>query len=207
MLPLLRVFLLAAVLCSGSAFPGQSTMVRSRSSFVSASSTVGGDNGMPLQQDATVTAPVAPPKVLPLKTLDEFLDYLDNAPHDSLSVVKFYAKTCPLCRRIDVKYKKMAHFYQKAPIRFAEIDKAVHPDFCTALGVERFPFIQIYRNGQCVASHGTDSDKTFEPLVNDTVQRELSMSAKDWESFLNTFAEPIRQSTERVEKVRLLASQ
>lgn len=162
--------------------------------------------GEELQGNVATTAPPAP-RVLSLKSLDEFLEYVDQAPQDSLSVIKFYSKSCPLCKRIELKYKKMAHVYQKAPIRFAEVDKAIHPDLCNTLGVDRFPFIQIYRNGQCVASHGTESDKTFGPIVNDTIQRELCMRNEEWEAFLTSFAEPIRQGAEKIQKLRDLRGQ
>lgn len=159
---------------------------------------------------ATTTADVATttaPRVLPLQSLDDFLDYIDSAPADSLSVIKFYSRSCPLCKRIEMKYKKMAHVYQNAPIRFAQVDKAINADFCTILGIDRFPYIQIYRNGQCVAAHGTDSDKTFGPIVNDTIQRELSMRQDEWDAFLTAFAEPIRQGSERIQNVRDLRKQ
>ena len=158
--------------------------------------------------DARATdSPTTDPKVLSLQSLDDFLDYVDNAPTDSLSVIKFYSRSCPLCKRIEMKYKKMAHVYQKAPIRFAQVDKAIHADFCTILGIDRFPYIQVYRNGQCVAAHGTDSDKTFGLIVNDTIQRELSMRPEEWDAFLTAFAEPIRRGSERVQKVRDLRNQ
>ena len=161
---------------------------------------------------ATTPSPPPPPpppphKIISLKSLEDFLDYIDDAPKDSLSVVKYYAKSCPLCRRIEVKYKKMAHFYQKAPIRFAEIEKTAHPDLSTTLGVDRYPFIQIFRNGLVVASHGTESDKTFGPIVNDTIQRELMMGKEDWDAFLTTFAEPIRQISDKVQELRSLRTE
>ena len=146
--------------------------------------------------------PTTPPKIIVLNSLQDFLDFVDNAPPDSLSVIKFYGKSCPLCKRIEMKYKKMAHYYQKAPIRFAEVEKTVHPDLCSTLNIDRFPYIQIYRNSQCVASHGTESDKTFGPIVNDTVQRELMMRPEDWDAFLTAFAEPIRRSADKLETLR-----
>eukprot|EP00977_Amphora_coffeiformis_P028746 scaffold36845_cov168-Amphora_coffeaeformis.AAC.4 len=164
------------------------------SSLQSSSNEAGGKTATQLRPN--------PPKIMGLKTLQDFLDFVDNAPPDSLSVIKFYGKSCPLCKRIEMKYKKMAHFYQKAPIRFAEVEKTVHPDLCSTLGVDRFPYIQIYRISQCVASHGTESDKTFGPIVNDTIQRELMMRPEDWDAFLTAFAEPIRRSTDKLETLR-----
>lgn len=143
------------------------------------------------------------PRIQNLKSLDEFLNYIDSAPQDSLAVVKFYAKSCPLCKKIELKYKKMARFYQTAPIQFAEMEKTAHPGLFVTLGVETYPYIQIYRNGQCVAAHGTESDKMFEPIVNDTIQRELTMSPEDWNAFLTTFAAPIRASTEKLNSLRV----
>lgn len=155
---------------------------------------------------ATTTRPPVP-KVHRLQSLDDFLNYIDSAPQDSLAVIKYYANSCPLCKRIELKYKKMSRFYQTAPIQFAEIEKTAHPDLFPTLGVDTYPYIQIYRNGQCVAAHGTESDKTFEPMVNDTIQRELLMEPGDWESFLTAFAAPIQASTNKVNTLRTLQQQ
>lgn len=153
---------------------------------------------------ATATRPA--PKVQRLQSLDDFLNYIDSAPQDSLLVVKYYANSCPLCKRIELKYKKMARFYQTAPIQFAEIEKTAHPDIFPTLGVSTYPYIQIYRNGQCVAGHGTESDKSFEPVVNDTIQRELQMTTDDWDSFLSAFAGYIQASAAKMDALRAMQS-
>lgn len=152
----------------------------------------------------STTAPL-PPKVHTLKSTGAFLDFIEGAPEDSLVVIKYFGESCPLCKKIEMKYKKMARFYAEAPIRFGEVGRrGAHVDLFPTLGVKFYPHIQIYRNGQCVAAHGTESDKTFEPIVHDTIQRELTMTPADWDSFLTAFAEPIRQSTEKLSQVRLL---
>ena len=151
---------------------------------------------------ATATRPVVPPIVHRLQSLGDFLNYIDSAPRDSLSVVKFYANSCPMCKRIELKYKKMARVYQNEPIQFAEIEKTAHSGLFPTLGVETYPYIQIYRNGQCVAAHGCESDKIFEPMVNDTIQRELQMTTDDWNSFLTAFAGPIQASSDKVDSLR-----
>jgi thiol-disulfide isomerase/thioredoxin len=102
---------------------------------------------------AVAAGSAAPPKVQRLQSLDDFLGYIDAAPQDSLAVVKFFAKSCPMCKKIEIKYKKMSRFYQTAPIQFAEIEKTAHKDLFPTLGVETYPYIQIYRNGQCVWPH------------------------------------------------------
>lgn len=151
----------------------------------------------------TTTAPSSG-KVQRLHSLSDFLDFIDSAPTDTLVVIKFFGNSCPLCRKIEMKYKKMARDYKS--IAFAEIEKTAHPDLCKILGIEALPFIQIYRNGQCVASHGTESDKTFEPIVKDTINRELAMTPEDWNSFLTTFAGPIQASADKLDYLRYLTS-
>jgi thiol-disulfide isomerase/thioredoxin len=138
-----------------------------------------------------------------LSNLVDFLHFIDSAPPNSLVVIKFFGNSCPLCRKIEMKYKKMARYYGPvAPIQFAEIEKRAYPPLFTALGIESFPYIQIYRNGQCVASHGTESDVTFEPIVKDTIERELLMSMDDWNAFLTAFAIPIQASTAKLNELR-----
>jgi len=142
-------------------------------------------------------------KIDSLTSLDTFLDYIDNAPRDSLVAVKFYGKSCPLCKRVALKYKKMAKIYSQAPIAFAEIEKTVHPNLFDTLQVTTFPYLQIYRNGQCIASHGTESAPRFESIVHDTIQQFLRMQANDdWDSFLSAFAGLIQKSTENLQTAR-----
>jgi thiol-disulfide isomerase/thioredoxin len=139
-----------------------------------------------------------------LTSLDAFCDYVNDAPVDSLVAVKFYGKSCPLCKRVALKYKKIARFYAKAPIRFAEIEKTVHSQLFDTLEITTFPYLQIYRNGQCIASHGTESETMFERIVNDTIQNFLMMQSDHWESFLTSFAEPIGKATDNYKTVRAL---
>jgi len=141
-------------------------------------------------------------KIDSLTSIGTFLDYIDNAPKDSLVAIKFYGKSCPLCKRVALKYKKMANFYSKANIQFAEVEKTVHPNLFNTLQVTTFPYLQIYRNGQCIASHGTESAQRFESIVNDTIQQFLLMQTNEWDSFLSAFAMPIQKSTENLQTAR-----
>lgn len=160
-------------------------------------------------QDSMDDIPMKKPGVVPLTSLENFVHYIDDGDADSLSVIKFHAKSCRLCKRVDLRYQKMARFYANAPVRFAKVEKSAHPQLFQTLDVQTYPFIQIYRNGQCVASHGIPSETAFEPKLHDTIQQELSMSSQDWNTFLTAFAEPIHQSSKKLETLRgmLQASQ
>jgi len=142
-------------------------------------------------------------KVHRLMSLKEFFSCIDTAPMNSLVVIKFFGRSCPLCRKIQMRYKKMAYYYGSvAPIQFVEIEQRIYPQLCKVLGIDTYPHIQIYRNGQCVASHGTESDTAFEPIVKDTIERELLMTTDDWDAFLTAFAIPIGQMTMKLNQLR-----
>ncbi|KAG7365417.1 thioredoxin [Nitzschia inconspicua] len=151
-----------------------------------------------------VAEPPSPPtnKIESLTSLEAFCSYIDNAPQDTLVAVKFYGKSCPLCKRVAIKYKKMARYYSTAPIQFAEIEKTAHPQLFDTLEITTFPYLQLYRNGQCIASHGTESDSMFERIVHNTIQNFLLMQPEHWKSFLTSFAEPIGKATQNYETMR-----
>ncbi|KAL7562853.1 hypothetical protein ACA910_002470 [Epithemia clementina (nom. ined.)] len=158
--------------------------------------------GPPPSSQQQSTSPAPTKKVDRLTSLEAFCDYIDNAPKDSLVAVKFFGKSCPLCKRVALKYKRMAQFYAMAPIQFAEIEKTVNPQLFDSLEITTFPYLQLYRNGQCIASHGTQSESMFERIVHDTIQHFLLMQGDHWESFLTSFAEPIGKATRNYQTMR-----
>ena len=164
-----------------------------------------------VDETAVVSAPATgktkPPitssrRIEKLHSLEDFSNTIDGAPKDTLVAVKFYGKSCPLCRKVSVKYQKMARFYERAPIRFVEIEKTVHPGLFDALEITTFPYLQLYRNGQCIASHATVSESVFERIVNDTIQQFLGMSPQQWDNFLQAFADPIEKATGNFDSMR-----
>jgi thiol-disulfide isomerase/thioredoxin len=171
--------------------------------FVKATPSLSGGGTALVESPPETTSPTK--WIESLTSLDTFCDYIDNAPVDSLVAVKFYGKSCPLCKRVALKYKKIARFYAKAPIQFAEIEKTVHSQLFDTLKVTTFPYLQIYRNGQCIASHGTESETMFERIVHDTIQNFLMMQPDQWESFLTSFAEPIGKATKNYQSMRELS--
>jgi thiol-disulfide isomerase/thioredoxin len=179
------------------------TTLFSSSSSESLQESVGADtNGIPR---AAATKTTTRKKTGPIETLDsvaDFLKYLDDAPQDSLCVVEFYGKNCPLCKRVALKYKKIANTYSKDGVRFAQMEHPANKPVMDVLGIRHFPFLHVYRNGQCVAAHGTESDTTFEGIVKDTIQRELDMTDVDWNNFLTAFAGHIQQGTARLDQLR-----
>merc|ERR1711957_475129 len=94
-----------------------------------------------------------------IHSIEEFLDAVENTEANELVVVKFHAKFCRVCNRVILKYKKMAHMLAgtdtPVPIRFVSVEMTMNKKIIEQLGVKKFPFLQIYRNGECVTSFGT----------------------------------------------------
>jgi Thioredoxin len=163
------------------------------------------------------SAAASPPNQKIIQTLESvsnFLNYIDHAPRNSLAVVEFYGTNCPMCKRVSLKYKKIAKTYSPYGVMFAEMANHHHAasqnkHIMDVLNIRKFPFLHVYRNGQCVAAHGTESSATFEAIVTDTIERELSMSEQDWDEFLSAFSRHIQQGTDQIHQLRqeLLTSQ
>ena len=174
-------------------------------------------NNVGLKQDNSVSnvantpppsSPPPPPSKISIDRFDSigsFLTAIDTAPQDSLVVIKYYSTSCPLCKRVALKYKKLARFYSTAPIRFAEMPKNAETAtlFDTLKDdITTFPFLQIYRNGQCIASHGTQTASMFERIVNDSIYRFLTMPPDQWPQFLTAYQNNIQKVTDKINQLR-----
>jgi hypothetical protein len=106
-----------------------------------------------------------------------------------------------------LKYKKMAHRLASTdtpvPIKFISVETTANPKIIEKLGVKKFPFLQIYRNGECVASFGTGPAHNFQSIVGDTIEQKLKMSVEDWEAFRKEFQSEIANSIDNLEFLRL----
>lgn len=124
---------------------------------------------------------------------------------------RFHAKFCKVCARVILKYKKMANkltapgVETQVPIRFISVESTANPKIIQQLGVKKFPFIQIYRNKECVASFGTGPAHNFQRMVGNTVDQKLSTSQSDWDAFRAEFKEEISSGLENLELLRLQA--
>jgi len=121
---------------------------------------------------------------------------------------RFHAKFCRVCSRVILKYKKMASRLASAdntpvPIKFISVETTANPKIIEQLRVKKFPFLQIYRNKECVASFGTGPAHNFQSIVGDTIDQKLKMSQEDWEAFRDEFKSEIASSIQNLEFLRL----
>ena len=60
------------------------------------------------------------------------------------------------------------------------------------LGVNKFPFIQIFRNGLCVASFSTGAIHLFNRKLQETIQICNERTDVDWNVFVQDFQDEIQ---------------
>ncbi len=88
------------------------------------------------------------------------------------------------------------------PITFISLEITTNPDICSVLEIKKFPFIQIYRNEECVASFGTGPAHNFQRVVGGTIDEKLSMTEEQWETFRSEFREEISGGLKKLETLR-----
>lgn len=142
-------------------------------------------------------------------TIDDFLNSIENTQKDELVVVKFHAKFCKVCARVMLKYKKLALTLTDddadtpVPISFVSIESTANMGIIKTLGVRKFPFLQIYRNSECIASFSTGPAHNFHRAVRGTIDEKLCLPENEWEEFRTEFKSPIQSGLEKLEMLRL----
>jgi thiol-disulfide isomerase/thioredoxin len=142
----------------------------------------------------------------PLQFL-EALSLLEN--NSRFIVVKYYATYCKICQRAAITYKKIATEQQQQqlphPVDFYGLDAGRLPgDTLRTLGVTKFPFVQIFFQGDCVASFSTGANPShlFGQRVQSTVDTCLTRTPDEWEAFRIDFAGVLNDNREARDAVR-----
>lgn len=142
-----------------------------------------------------------------ITTTESFLDVLQKSPPNGLVVIKYHAKFCKVCARVMIKYKKLADRLSatktSVPISFADVELTANKDLCSTLGVKKFPFVQIYRNMECVASFGTGPAHNFKKVVDDSISDKLKMTDEDWDRFRYEYEKEILGGLIKIDQLAL----
>lgn len=149
--------------------------------------------------------------VFAVHSIEDFLDSVENTEENELVIVKFHAKWCKVCARAAIKYRKMANKYASptidtpVPIKFISVEATANPKIIEQVGIKLFPYIQIYRNRECVASFRTGPAHNFQRMVGDTVEQKLNTEVSEWNAFSSEFKNEISSGLESLELLRLQA--
>ena len=88
---------------------------------------------------------------------------------------------------------------------FISVEITANQDLCSTLEIKKFPFVQIYRNRECVASFGTGPAHNFQRAVGGTIDEKLAMNNEQWENFRSEFKPQIGEGLEKLELLKLSA--
>jgi len=141
-----------------------------------------------------------------LLALMEGRDISGQAASDKnrLTLVLFHAHYCKICQRATMQMGKAAKEYPS--VNFARVEAKVFPepaaDNLRTLGVAKFPFIQIYRRGACVASFSTGPTHMFMRKIRGTLDLSLERDEDCWEAFATDFATEIEANKDARRKLR-----
>jgi len=142
-------------------------------------------------------------------SIEEFLDLIEDTEENELVIVKIHAKWCKVCARAILKYKKMALKYAgidtPVPIKFISVEASANKKIIEELEIKKFPYLQIYRNRECVASFGTGPAHNFQRAVGGTVEQKLNTELSEWNAFRSEFKSEISSGLEMLERLRLHA--
>ena len=91
------------------------------------------------------------------------------------------------------------------PIKFISVEATANPKIIEQVGIKLFPYIQIYRNSECVASFRTGPAHNFQRMVGDTDEQKLNTEVSEWNAFSSEFKNEISSGLESLELLRLQA--
>lgn len=139
-------------------------------------------------------------------TITEYLDAIDSAPPNALTVVLYFAHYCKMCQQANIPFKKLA--YGNPPdVTFARLETSLlTPNQFRSLGISRVPFVQIFRNGICVASFSTQQWRLGLQL-RDTLLECQGRSVGGWRAFCARHDDDIQANREARERLRAEALQ
>lgn len=160
------------------------------------SSVLGSTTSMHIPSATAADAKTQSSSVKLLATTQELLDTMegDGSP-EKLVVIKYHAHYCKICQRAGLGFKKVATEYPD--VQFAKVESLVFPDKAKtlrSLGVTRFPFVQIYRQGKCVASFSTGPSHRLVRRVRANIYDCRQRSKEEWEEFSNQSSDEIQSN-------------
>lgn len=132
-----------------------------------------------------------------LESTEALTEFMNGSGGDELTVIKYHAHYCKICQRAGIQLKKVASEFPD--VRFGKVESMVFPDSANtlrSLGVSKFPFVQIYRHGECVASFSTGPSHMFVKRVRDTIGDCQRRSPEEWQHFTTEFANEIASNHE-----------
>lgn len=129
-----------------------------------------------------------------LNTRDSFLKAIDDKEGtEKLTVVKYHAHYCKTCQRMSIPFKQLSKSYEDVHFIRLEATEDFSSEQLRSLGVNSFPFIQVYRGSNCVASF-KGGGPYFRRKIQDTIEE--CLKRENWEAFYKEFQQYIAENAQ-----------
>eukprot|EP00557_Chaetoceros_sp_GSL56_P004998 CAMPEP_0176496266 /NCGR_PEP_ID=MMETSP0200_2-20121128/11103_1 /TAXON_ID=947934 /ORGANISM="Chaetoceros sp., Strain GSL56" /LENGTH=203 /DNA_ID=CAMNT_0017894209 /DNA_START=415 /DNA_END=1026 /DNA_ORIENTATION=- len=142
------------------------------------------------------------PKITTITCADDLFDFLkqdsgnDDKDDDRLYIIKYYASWCKSCAKFGMKFKQLAMIHgdllednnnnnnnnhqgaeanliRKGSIHFAQAEYSETRSLCRSMGINKLPFVQIYKAGGEKVDEFVCGPRDFNVKVKDRVEELL----------------------------------
>ena len=125
------------------------------------------------------------PKIVTIHSADELFEFLKD--DNRLCIIKYYASWCKSCAKFSFKFKQLAithgdtydsndNLLSTGKMRFAQVEYGDNRMLCKALGINRLPFVQIYKASIGKVDEFVCGPRDFQEKVKKRVDDLLEMS-------------------------------
>jgi len=116
-------------------------------------------------------------------TKDTFVSTVDPEP---LVLVEFFAPWCGHCKSLAPHYEEAATALKEKEIKLAKVDCVDQADLCQSFGVQGYPTLKVFRNGQPTDYTGPrQADGIISYMIKQSLPAVSEVKASNLEEFQN----------------------
>jgi len=155
------------------------------------------DNLTPVNAPSSTSSKSSSSALKELSGFEDLAQMIENAPEDQDTVVYFYANYCKKCKVAMPRYAKIAKLHNEGEqkVQFAKMESSrLVTKKLKRLGIDRFPLMQVWRNGERIASVAGASG--FQQQLKDTISQAQTRTAEEWAAFREEHEHSIKESVQ-----------
>lgn len=140
-----------------------------------------------------------------LSSETQLVDVVDlSKQRNSIVIVMFHSHFVQACNRAQHLFRRMAESSSaKDGVVFARIEaSALSESSLRALEVERYPHVQMYKDGKCVASFSIPQTYAFKTIVWNSLDVVKRRQPNEWQTFYKEFAQDIERNQDAISGIR-----
>lgn len=91
--------------------------------------------------------------------------------------VKFYAPWCGHCKKMAPDYKELGAKFnvEGSKIKIAKVDSTVHKEFSGKFGIEGFPTLKLFVNGEPIDYSGERTKEAISTFIANKIKTEINI--------------------------------